>query len=261
MVKVSKKIETLNMDKLLSEKISYKKELKKLQFQLVNIQQFLFQHNIGLILAFEGMDAAGKGGAIKRLTQRLDPRGFVVHPISAPRPHELRHNHLQRFWRKLPMKGSIAIFDRTWYGRVLVERIENFATKEEWSRAYDEINQFEKVLTDDRYIIVKFWIHITSEEQLERFKARQVDPYKHWKLTEEDWRNREKWPAYVKAAEDMFAKTDTKYAPWVLIEGNDKKYARIQVMKKVIERCKHEIERLGLQITDPNELLMKDMDK
>lgn len=258
---MSQKLESLKMDKVLSDKISYKKELKRLQLQMVNIQQFLFQHNIGVILAFEGMDAAGKGGAIKRLTERLDPRGYVVHPIAAPRPHELRHNHLQRFWRKLPMRGSIGIFDRTWYGRVLVERIEGFATTEEWERAYEEINQFEKLLTDDRYIIIKFWIHISSEEQLERFKARQTDPYKHWKLTEEDWRNREKWPAYVKAADDMFEKTNTKNAPWVLIEGNDKKYARIQVLKKTIEHCKRSINQLGLKITEPDELLMKDSEK
>lgn len=254
---MAKKIEELKLDKVLDEKISYKKELKKLQFQMVNLQQFLFQHNIGLIIAFEGMDAAGKGGAIKRLTQRLDPRGLVVHPIAAPKPHELRHNHLQRFWRKLPMRGSIGIFDRTWYGRVLVERIEGFATKEEWQRAYEEINQFEKILTDDRYIIVKFWVHISPEEQLARFQSRQTDPYKHWKLTEEDWRNREKWPAYVKSADEMILKTNKKNAPWYLIEGNEKKFARIEVLRKTVAHCKHEIERLGLQITDPAEQLLK----
>lgn len=258
---MTKKIEEMKLDKVLDKKISYKKELKKLQFQMLNIQQFLFQHDIGLIMAFEGMDAAGKGGAIKRLTQRLDPRGLIVHPIAAPKPFELRHNHLHRFWNKLPERGRIAIFDRTWYGRVLVEKIEGFATKEEWQRAYEEINEFEKVLTDDRYLILKFWIHISPEEQLERFQARQLDPYKVWKLTEEDWRNREKWPAYVKAANDMFAKTDKKNAPWYLIAGDDKKYARIEVLRKTIEHCTREIEKLGLKITDPAEHLMKEQEK
>ncbi|GEK34659.1 polyphosphate kinase 2 family protein [Kurthia sibirica] len=254
---MNKKLENLKMDKKLDEKVSYKKELKKLQLKMVNIQQFLFHHNIGLIIGFEGMDAAGKGGAIKRLTQRVDPRGLVVHPIAAPRPHELRHNHLQRFWRKLPAKGSIGIFDRTWYGRVLVERIEEFATEAEWQRAYKEINEFEKVLTDDNFIMLKFWIHISADEQLERFKLRQQDPYKHWKLTDEDWRNREKWPAYVQAANDMFAKTDMKNAPWILIEGNDKKYARLQVLKEIIKHCEQEVAKKGLKITDPAELLIK----
>lgn len=253
---MTKKIEDLNLDKKIDKKTSYKKELKKLQYQMLNIQQFLFQHDIGLIFAFEGMDAAGKGGAIKRLTQRLDPRGLVVHPIAAPKPHELRYNHLHRFWTKLPARGSIAIFDRTWYGRVLVERIEGFATKDEWQRAYEEINEFEKVLTDDGYLILKFWIHISPEEQLERFNARQVDPYKLWKLTDEDWRNREKWPAYVEAANEMIAKTDEKNAPWFLIEGNDKKYARLEVLRKTIAYCMKEIEKLGLKITDPAEQLI-----
>lgn len=252
-----KKLENLKMDKHLSEKTAYKKELKKLQLKMVNIQQFLFHHHIGLIIGFEGMDAAGKGGAIKRLTQKLDPRGLVVHPIAAPRPHELRHNHLQRFWRKLPSKGSVGIFDRTWYGRVLVERIEGYATEAEWRRAYGEINEFERILTDDNYIMMKFWIHITPEEQLERFKLRQNDPYKQWKLTEEDWRNRDKWPAYIQAVDDMLEKTDKKNAPWVIIEGNDKKYARLQVLKEIIKHCENEVEKRGLKITDPAELLLK----
>ena len=146
---MTQSLEELNMDKKFNSKKSYKKELKKLQLKMLTLQQTLHRNNIGLIIAFEGMDAAGKGGAIKRLIERLDPRGYVVHPISAPKPHELRHNYLQRFWRKLPFRGSIGIFDRSWYGRVLVERIEGFATDAEWTRAYHEINEFERVLTDD----------------------------------------------------------------------------------------------------------------
>lgn len=252
-------IEKLEMDKKLDEHVSYKKELKKLQYEMLNIQQFLFTHDIGLIIAFEGMDAAGKGGAIKRLTQRLDPRGYIVHPIAAPTPEELKYNHLQRFWNRLPARGQIGIFDRTWYGRVLVERIEGFAQKKEWKRAYDEINDFEKLLTDDNYLVMKFWVQITEEEQLARFKARKEDPYKQWKLTEEDWRNREKWPLYVEAANEMFEKTDKKHAPWVLIEGNDKKYARIEVLKQIIRHVKAACEARGLQITDPAEAVSKEV--
>ena len=154
----------------------------------------------------EGWDAAGKGGAIKRVTEHLDPRGFQVNPIGAPAPHEKRYHYLQRFWRKLPQYGQITIFDRSWYGRVLVERVEGFATKEEWTRAYDEINDFEKLLTDDHYIIGKFFYHISKDEQLKRFKDRENNPLKRWKITDEDWRNREKWDEYVEAMEEMFEK-------------------------------------------------------
>ncbi|MGG0657303.1 polyphosphate kinase 2 family protein [Rummeliibacillus pycnus] len=250
---MTKHIENMNLDKQLDENFSYKKELKKLQFEMLNIQQFLFKHNIGLIIGFEGMDAAGKGGAIKRLTERLDPRGYVVHPIAAPTQSELKYNHLYRFWKRLPARGQIGIFDRTWYGRVLVERIEGFASKDEWGRAYEEINQFEKLLTDDHFILMKFWIQVSNEEQLKRFKERQEDPYKKWKLTDEDWRNRDKWPLYVEAANDMFDKTNKKNTPWILIEGNDKKYARIKVLKETIKHVKKECARFGLQVTDPAE--------
>lgn len=242
-----KKIEDLDLS-LKLEKKEYKKRLKKLQFDILNIQQFLYQNKIGLIIVFEGMDAAGKGGAIKRLTCRLDPRGFVVHPISAPQPHENRYHYMHRFWRKLPQYGQIAIFDRSWYGRVLVERIEGFAKKEEWSRAYAEINQFEKLLTDDDYIIIKFWLHIDKDEQLKRFKERETNPFKMWKLTEEDWRNRKKFDQYVEAANEMFEQTDTSNAPWVLIPGNDKLYARIKVLEEIIQHVEKEVQRRGKKI-------------
>jgi polyphosphate kinase 2 (PPK2 family) len=242
-----KKLEDLDLT-LKLEKQEYKKRLKKLQFEMLNIQQFLYQNKIGLIIVFEGMDAAGKGGAIKRLTRPLDPRGFVVHPISAPQPHEKRYHYLHRFWRKLPQYGQIAIFDRSWYGRVLVERIEGFAKKQEWSRAYKEINEFERVLTDDDYIIIKFWIHIDKDEQLVRFKERETNPFKMWKLTEEDWRNRKKFDEYVEAANEMFAKTDTENAPWVLIPGNNKLYARIKVLEETIKHVEKEVLRRGIKI-------------
>lgn len=242
-----KKLEDLDLT-LKLEKQEYKKRLKKLQFEMLNIQQFLYQNKIGLIIVFEGMDAAGKGGAIKRLTRPLDPRGFVVHPISAPQPHEKRYHYLHRFWRKLPQYGQIAIFDRSWYGRVLVERIEGFAKKQEWSRAYKEINEFERLLTDDDYIIIKFWIHIDKDEQLVRFKERETNPFKMWKLTDEDWRNRKKFDEYVEAANEMFAKTDTENAPWVLIPGNNKLYARIKVLEETIKHVEKEVLRRGIKI-------------
>lgn len=242
-----KKLKDLDLSLELDKKM-YKKKIKALQYEMLNAQQFLFNNKIGLILVFEGMDAAGKGGAIKRLTERIDPRGLIVHPISAPQPHELRYNYMHRFWRKLPQHGQIAIFDRSWYGRVLVERIEGFATKEEWSRAYDEINNFEKLVTDGDYIVMKFWIHIDSEEQLKRFNDRAQDPYKAWKLTDEDWRNREKFDDYVVAADEMFKKTDTENAPWIVVPGNDKLHARVQVLKETIAHIEKEAKRRGLSL-------------
>lgn len=244
-----KQLKNLDLSLQLDKKM-YKKKLKVLQYEMLNAQQFLFNNKIGLILAFEGMDAAGKGGAIKRLTERIDPRGLVVHPISAPQPHELRYHYMQRFWRKLPQHGQIAIFDRSWYGRVLVERIENFAAEEEWKRAYEEINSFEAQLTDGDYIMMKFWIHIDSDEQLKRFNERAENPYKSWKLTDEDWRNRDKFDLYEAAADEMFAKTDTENAPWHLISGNDKLHARIQVLQAVITQIEKELKRRGLQLTN-----------
>ena len=241
------KLKDLDLSLELDKKL-YKKKLKVLQYEMLNVQQFLFNNKIGLILVFEGMDAAGKGGAIKRLMERMDPRGYVVHPISAPQPHELRYNYMHRFWRKLPQHGQIAIFDRSWYGRVLVERLEGFATKDEWERAYDEINDFERLLTDGNYIIIKFWIHIDKEEQLNRFNAREKDPYKAWKLTDEDWRNREKFDDYVMVADEMFEKTDSENAPWVLVAGNNKHYARIQVIKETLAHIEKQAQRRGLEI-------------
>jgi len=227
-------------------KKDYKQQLKQLQYHLLSLQLTLRKHGIALVCVFEGMDAAGKGGAIKRLTERMDPRGYVVHPISAPKPHEKRYHYLHRFWRKLPMHGQIAIFDRSWYGRVLVERVEKFATKAEWSRAYQEINSFEQQLTDESYIVMKFWIQISNEEQLKRFVERKNDPFKQWKLTEEDWRNRDNWQDYVNAAEEMLEKTDSEHAPWFVLAGDDKKYARLQVIRHAIDTIEAELSRRKL---------------
>ncbi|WP_046174975.1 polyphosphate kinase 2 family protein [Domibacillus indicus] len=244
------KLEELKQDKQLTDKKEYKTELEKYQRRLLALQQTLFQEKIGLIMAFEGMDAAGKGGAIKRMNEQLDPRGVIVHPISAPQPHELRYHYMHRFWRKLPQHGQIAIFDRSWYGRVLVERIEGYARDAEWQRAYDEINAFEKSLTDERYIMMKFWVQISKNEQLRRFEERQQNPLKRWKITDEDWRNREKWEQYVKAAEEMLQKTDSSYAPWYVIEGNDKKYARVAVLKRAVAHIEQALIQMELPLPD-----------
>jgi polyphosphate kinase 2 (PPK2 family) len=215
------------------EQDEYKKLLKEYQLRLLEKQLIFKEKRSYFIIVVEGPDAAGKGGAIKRIVERLDPRLIRVYSIVKPTPEEYQYHYLWRFWNKLPPRGNIAIFDRSWYGRVLVERVEGFATEAEWKRAYDEINAFEKLLTDDGGCILKFYLHITKEEQLIRFKRREADPYKRWKITEEDWRNRKKWDEYIRAAEDMFERTNTPYAPWNVIPANFKWYTRIQVVKTV----------------------------
>ncbi|PJZ85827.1 UDP-galactose-lipid carrier transferase [Leptospira harrisiae] len=195
-----------------------------------------------ILFVFEGWDAAGKGGSIRRLTQEIDPRLFEVHNISAPNAEEIQHHYLWRFWNRIPKKGHIGIFDRSYYGRVLVERVEGFATESEWSRAYEEILLFEEQLVSFGTIVIKFWLHIDSEEQLLRFETRKNDPLKRWKLTDEDWRNRDKWPLYEEAANQMFQKTDAPKAPWFLVPANDKYFARIKVLETVVGRLQGELE-------------------
>lgn len=195
-----------------------------------------------ILLVFEGWDAAGKGGAIRRLTQEIDPRLFEVHNISAPSSEEIQHNYLWRFWNRIPKKGQIGIFDRSHYGRVLVERVEGFASESEWSRAYEEILLFEEQLLAFGTIIIKFWLHIDKEEQLVRFESRKNDPLKRWKLTDEDWRNRDKWSLYEEAANQMFQKTNAPKAPWILVPANDKYFARKTVLESVVERLEEELE-------------------
>jgi polyphosphate kinase 2 (PPK2 family) len=219
----------------LKDKNDYEERLKKYQLRMLRLQQKMHQKGRRAIVAFEGWDAAGKGGAIRRLTENLDPRGFKVYPIAAPRPDEQARNYLWRFWQKVPVPGEIAMFDRTWYGRVLVERIEKFASKDEWRRAYDEINHFEKQLTDDGCPVIKIFLHITKKEQLRRFKEREKNPYKNWKIGPDDWRNRKKWSEYERAIDDLFERTDTGSAPWILISANRKWYARTEVLKRVVE--------------------------
>lgn len=213
----------------------YKIKLKELQERLRTLHNQAYRRGIPIIVAYEGWDAAGKGGNIKRLAGALDPRGYEVHPIASPKPYEKSRHHLWRFWTRLPKTGHFAIFDRTWYGRVMVERLEGFCSENDWQRAYNEINEFEKELHDWGAVIIKFWVHIDKETQLARFTERQNTPEKQWKITDEDWRNREKWDAYELAVDEMIAKTSTTYAPWHILESNDKHYARIKALQVVID--------------------------
>jgi PPK2 family polyphosphate:nucleotide phosphotransferase len=213
----------------------YKPRLKECQLRLIKLQLKLAANNRhSLIVVAEGPDAAGKGGAIKRLVEKLDPRTVRVYSTIKPTAEENRHHYLWRFWNKLPPRGQIAIFDRSWYGRVLVERVEGFATEAEWRRAYHEINEFERLLLDDGAVILKFYFHITKEEQLTRFKRREGDPTKSWKISEEDWRNRRRWDEHNQAAEEMFDRTSSQGAPWHLIAGNYKWHARLELLSETI---------------------------
>ena len=222
------------LDKTVSDE-EYKAELDSLQKRLSELHNELYHKKIPVIIAYEGWDAAGKGGNIKRLAAALDPRGYEVHPIASPEPHEKSRHFLWRFWTRLPKDGHIAIFDRTWYGRVMVERLEGFCSENDWQRAYTEINEFEKELDDWGAVIVKFWVQIDKDTQLARFTDRQNTPEKQWKITDEDWRNREKWDLYETAVNEMLQKTSTQFAPWHVLESNDKHYARLKALRTVID--------------------------
>ena len=221
----------------------YRVKIKEYQLRLLNLQRALMETRRNLVVVVEGPDAAGKGGAIKRLVEKLDPRTYRVYSIVKPTQEENLHHYLWRFWTKLPPYGQIAIFDRSWYGRVLVERVEGFAAPVEWKRAYREINEFERLLVEDGTSIIKSYFHITKAEQLERFKRREADPLKHWKITEEDWRNRRKWDEHNEAAEEMFERTWTEFAAWTILEANFKWYARLKFLKTAIRT----LESLGLK--------------
>jgi polyphosphate:AMP phosphotransferase len=220
------------------EKSAFDGELLTWQGTLNKLQRRAARDGVSTILVFEGADAAGKGGAIRRITGALDARQYQVIPIASPTDEERSHHYLWRFWRHLPRAGRVTIFDRSWYGRVLVERVEGFATPAEWMRGYAEINEFEDQLLAHGIVLVKYWIHITEDEQLRRFKARQTSVFKSWKITDEDWRNRTKWDAYDQAVNEMVERTSTSHAPWTLVEGNDKNYARIKVLKTACERLR-----------------------
>lgn len=225
----------LDMDQSLSRK-EYEEQLEVYQGQLYRLCREAHDRGLSSILVFEGWDAAGKGGAIRRITSALDSRNFQVIPIAAPTDEEKAHHHLWRFWRHLSRAGRVTIFDRSWYGRVLVERIEGFATEAEWMRGYSEINDFEEQLVQHGIVLIKYWMHITKDEQLARFKRRQKISYKQWKLTDEDWRNRDRWDQYEQAVNDMIARTSTSVSPWTLVESNGKRFARIKTIATFCEK-------------------------
>lgn len=232
-------------------KNEYDSRLSNLQLDLMTLQHGLFQQRRRCVIVFEGIDASGKGGAIRRLTANMDPRGYQVHPIGPPTPDEHREHYLQRFWRKLPRKGNTAIFDRSWYGRVLVERVEALAEEDVWQRAYDEINDFEKMLIDDGLILIKVFLYIDKDEQKNRFRDRLEKEHKRWKLTPDDINTRLKWDAYVKAFEDMLATTSPKGAPWHIVAANSKKHARLSVLGHVKKCLEQEIDCDKVNLLSP----------
>lgn len=235
-------LDALDQQQVLDER-EYRDKLKEAHTRLLHLQRGLVEARRPLIVVVEGPDAAGKGGAIKRLVERLDPRSIRVYSIVKPTAEEYAMHYMWRFWTKLPPRGHTAIFDRSWYGRVLVERVEGFAKPEEWKRAYREICEFERTLADDGAIIVKLFLQITKDEQLVRFKKREADPLKHWKISDEDWRNRGKWDQHVRAAEDMFRLTSAPHAPWHVIAANSKWFTRLQVLRLVLKS----LERAGIK--------------
>lgn len=234
---VASLVGSLDLSKRLDED-EYKDRLEKAQLGIAERMASKAMRKRGLICVFEGNDAAGKGGAIMRLRQALDPRRVRVHPIAAPSDEELAHPYLWRFWRRIPAVGHSAVFDRSWYGRVLVERVEGYCTEEDWMRAYGEINDFERDLDANGFLVMKFWLAISQDEQYRRFKEREAVPFKRFKLTPDDWRNREKWPLYEAAANDMVDRTSTTFAPWTLVEAQDKLYSRVKILETIVGRLK-----------------------
>ncbi|TCJ18007.1 polyphosphate:AMP phosphotransferase [Parasulfuritortus cantonensis] len=228
-------LDALDLGKKIASKKDYDKELEKWQGRLAKAFRSRKLRDHSVVAVFEGMDAAGKGGAIRRITAGLDARKYDIIPIAAPTEEERAQPYLWRFWRHLPRNGKLAVFDRSWYGRVLVERVEGFCSQPAWRRAYQEINDFEEQLVESGVIIAKFWLTISQDEQLRRFKEREQIAFKRFKITEEDWRNRDKWDDYVRAASDMIERTGTELAPWTMVEAEDKNYARIKVLRTLVE--------------------------
>jgi polyphosphate kinase 2 (PPK2 family) len=235
-------LDKVDLTKALGAK-EYEETLRAAQLRLRKLQIEATNRKVACAIVYEGWDAAGKGGNIRRLVRTLDPRSYRVVPIGKPTPGELSRHYLWRFWLHVPRAGRITIYDRSWYGRVLVERIEGFCTEDEWRRAYQEINEFELLLYREGMAIVKFWLHITPEEQLARFEARKADPHRAWKITDEDWRNREKWDQYRESVDEMITRTSTTYAPWTIVEGNDKKWARVRTINATCDALEQAIDR------------------
>lgn len=233
-------LSTADLTKSYSKK-EYKEKIKNYQEKMALAHHSLHLKRKSMILIFEGWDAAGKGGGIKRIVQSMNPRNYRVIPIGPPTDVDKKYHYLWRFLNGIPACGKTSIYDRSWYGRVMVERIEGFNTEEEWKRAYQEISDFEKTLTNSGIIVIKFWLHISKEKQYERFAARSINPLKQWKLTDEDWRNRGKWDQYYEAVNEMIDKTSNEKAPWVVVEANDKYYARIKILKTIVKRVEDEL--------------------
>ncbi len=237
-------LDTVDLTVSLGEK-DYRRRLKRGQVRLRELEHEIYRHRVPVVLVFEGWDAAGKGGNIKRVTRNLDPRGYAVVPIAAPHAIEKAHHYLWRFWNEMPKAGHVTIFDRSWYGRVLVERVEGFCTEAEWRRAYREINEMEQHLVQAGTVVLKFWLHIDPDEQLRRFREREQVTYKQWKITAEDWRNREKWDAYKAAVDEMLFRTSTPDAPWSVIESNCKHHARVKVLETIIRALQQRLRKPG----------------
>ncbi len=225
---------SLSREEYKEKKKAYLKDLESLQYEL-------FRQGRPVILVFEGWDASGKGGSIRRLAQIMNPRLYKVIPVSAPSDTELARHYLWRFYNEIPEAGHVSIFDRSWYGRVLVERVEGLCSDQEWRRAYREINEFEEVLTNYGTLIIKFWLHIDKEEQLHRFRERETTAHKQWKITPDDWKNRDKWDMYEEAVDEMLQRTSTTYAPWTIVGSNDKFYSRVRVLQVVVETLEREL--------------------
>jgi AMP-polyphosphate phosphotransferase len=223
-------LESLDLGQKLSER-EYWKQIGQEQLRLRKLHFKMYERQVPCLALFEGWDAAGKGGAIKRITESLEPRGYTVSSFAAPRGEEKTHHYLWRFWRVLPRSGHLGIFDRSYYGRVLVERVEGFCSEDEWKRAFREIAEFEAQQREFGMVVAKFWLHTSKQEQLRRFKDRERDPFRSYKLTEEDWRNRARWDEYEEAVEEMLARTSTADAPWTPVEADDKYFARVKVVK------------------------------
>jgi polyphosphate kinase 2 (PPK2 family) len=238
-------LENIDLSKKLSKK-EYKKQLPRLQRRLYDLETAAWKAGVPSIILFEGWDAAGKGTAIQTLTQRLDPRGFKLYPIRAARTFEKMHPWLWRFWLKLPNYGEMAIFDRSWYGRVLVERVEGLTSERDWRKAYRDIVDFEQTLSDDGYVLVKFWLHIDIKEQRRRFKLLEKDVLKSWQVTEEDWEHHRKYDEYLLAVEEMLERTETEWGPWTIVEATNRWWTRVKIFNTIINALATRLDEVGV---------------
>jgi polyphosphate kinase 2 (PPK2 family) len=243
-------LDKIDLTKKLSKK-EYRAQLPKLQRRLYDLETAAWKGGVASVILFEGWDAAGKGTAISTLTGRLDPRGFKLYPIRAARTYESRRPWLWRFWLKLPNYGEMAIFDRSWYGRVLVERVEGLTPQSQWQKAYRDIVDFERTIADDGYVLVKFWLHISKKEQRRRFKMLEKHPLKSWQVTDEDWEHHRKYDEYLQAVEEMLERTETEWGPWTIVEATDRWWARVKVFTTIINALDARLQEAGIPTEAP----------